>query len=106
MYIVWNTKYTCITLHVIQERKKTVFLEKEDKHSIIMWSKKDGKEKYWSIETYLYTKVTYTAYIVTHYIAWGTMKTNIESTQSQTLQSITKHIMTFDIGKHTLHAIS
>jgi len=29
------------------------------------------------------------------------MKTNIESTQSQTLQSITKHIMTFDIGKHT-----
>ena len=34
------------------------------------------------------------------------MKTNIKSTQSQTLQSIAKHIMTFDIGKHTLHAIS
>ena len=96
MYIVWNTKYTCITLHVIQERKKK-FLEKEDKHSIIMWSKTDGTEKYWSIETNLYTKVTYTVYIFTHYTAWGTMKTNIESTQSQTLQSITKH-MTFDIG--------
>ena len=34
------------------------------------------------------------------------MKTNIKSTQGQTPQSITKHIMTFDIGKHTLHAIS
>ena len=91
---------------MIQERKKErkkedSFLEKEDKHSIIMWSKKDGTEKYWSIEAYLYTKVTYTVYIVTYYKAWGTMKTNIESTQSQTLQSITKHIMTFDIGKHT-----
>ena len=71
-----------------------------------MWRKKDKTEKYWSIETHLYTKVTYTVYIVTHYTAWGTMKTNIESTQSQTLQSITKHHMPFDIGKHTLHAIS
>jgi len=26
------------------------------------------------------------------------MKIDIKSTQSQTLQSITKHIMTFDIG--------
>ena len=34
------------------------------------------------------------------------MKIDIKWTQSQTLQSITKHIMTFDIGKHTLHAIS
>jgi len=34
------------------------------------------------------------------------MKKNIKSTQSQTLQSIAKPIMTFDIGKHTLHAIS
>ena len=34
------------------------------------------------------------------------MKTNIKSTQGQTLQSIPKHHMTFDIGKHTLHAIS
>ena len=34
------------------------------------------------------------------------MKTNIKSTQIQTLQSITKHMMTFDIGKHTLHAFS
>ena len=56
-----------------------------------MWSKKDRTEKYWSIETYLYTRVTYTVYIGTYYIAWGTMKTNIKSTQSQTLKSIAKH---------------
>ena len=71
-----------------------------------MWRKIEQRNTEISIETYLYTKVTYTVYIGTYYIAWGTMKTNIKSTQSQTLQSITKHIMTFDIGKHTLHTIS
>jgi len=87
-------------------KKEDSFLEKEDKHSIITWRKKDRTEKYWNIETYLYTKVTYPVYIGTYYIAWESMKTNIKSTQSQTLQSIAKHHMTFDIGKHTLHAIS
>ena len=73
-----------------KERKKErrQFLEKEDKHSIIMWSKKDRTEKYWSIETYLYTKVEYTVYIGKYYIAWGTMKTIIKSTQSQTLHNV------------------
>ena len=45
-----------------------------------MWRKKDKTEKYWSIETHLYTKVTYTVHIGTYYIAWESMKTNIKST--------------------------
>ena len=55
-------------------KKEDIFIENEDKHSIIIWSKKDRTEKYWSIETYLYTKVTYAVYIGTYYKAWGTMK--------------------------------
>ena len=108
--LVQGTLFEIQSIHAYHytwiKKERRQFLEKEDKHSIIMWSKKDRTEKYWSIETYLYTKVTYTVYIGTYYIAWGTMKIDIKSTQSQTLQSITKHIMTFDIGKHTLHAIS
>jgi len=34
------------------------------------------------------------------------MKTNIKSTQGQTPQSITKHIMTFDINIHYMRLVS